>query len=106
MSPIGVHIRTIKSPAKVQEALLISKLLNYVVTPPEVDFQDSDKYQNQVAALVKAIKVKNYIKPLFPRSVKVQGDMDVLGTYALGDKINNSYCFKSAMCEQWVGPEI
>lgn len=92
----GVHIRSIKSPAKIQEALSVdSQLKDYVATPPVVDFKDSDKYQTQVANLIKAIQQGELQKAIISRSVKVKGDMDILGTYALGAKSNNSarsYC--------------
>lgn len=94
----GVHIRSVKSPAKVQEALSVdSPLQEYVATPPELDFKDSEKYENSVDTLTKAIKTGELHKAIISRSVKVQGDMDVLGTYALGAKSNNSarsYCMR------------
>lgn len=92
----GVHIRSTKSPAKVQEALsLDSKLKDYVATPPVVDFSDNDQYQNRVGALINAIEDGKLHKAIISRSVKVKGNMDILGTYALGAKSNNSarsYC--------------
>ncbi len=92
----GVHIRSIKSPTKVQEALAVdSKLKDYVANPPVLDFADSEKYQNQVASLISAIQDGKLYKAIISRSVKVKADMDVLGTYALGAKSNNSarsYC--------------
>ena len=92
----GVHIRSIKSPDKVQEALSIdSQLKDYVATPPVVDFTDNEQYENRVGALIKAIEDGHLHKAIISRSVKVKGDMDVLGTYALGAKSNNSarsYC--------------
>lgn len=92
----GVHIRSTKSPAKVQEALsLDSKLKDYVATPPVVDFTDNEQYENRVSALINAIEDGKLHKAIISRSVKVKGDMDILGTYALGSKSNNSarsYC--------------
>lgn len=92
----GVHIRSIKSTAKVQEAISVdSKLKEYVATPPVVDFNDNHQYESRVAALIKAIEDGNLHKAIISRSVKVKGDMDILGTYALGAKSNNSarsYC--------------
>jgi len=92
----GVHIRSIKSPAKIQEALSVdSKLADYVATPPVVDFADNEQYQNRVSALIEGIKSGDLHKAIISRFVKVKGDMDILGTYALGAKSNNSarsYC--------------
>ena len=92
----GVHIRSIKSPDKIQEALALeSKLPDYVATPPVVDFTDNEQYQNRVSALIKAIEDGALHKAIISRSVQVEGDMDILGTYALGAKSNNSarsYC--------------
>lgn len=94
----GVHIRSIKSPTKVQEVLAIGgQLKEYVANPPLVDFNDNEKYQNQVSSLIKAIQSGKLHKAIISRSVKVKAQMDVLGTYALGAKSNNSarsYCMR------------
>ena len=94
----GVHIRSIKSTEKVQEALSVdSKLPDVVATPPDVDFADSEQYQNRVNSLIKGIKSGELHKAIISRYVKVQGDMDVIGTYSLGAKSNNSarsYCLR------------
>ncbi len=97
-TPRGVYIRSLKSPEKVQKALSAdSKLADYVATPPVVDFADSEHYQSRVSELVSAIQGGELQKAIVSRSVKVKGDMDVLGTYSLGAKSNNaarSYCMK------------
>ena len=94
----GVHIRSIKSPARVQEALSADgHLKEYVATPPVVDFTDNEEYQGRVDALIKAIERGELHKAIISRCVKVEGEMDVLGTYALGSKSNNSarsYCMR------------
>ncbi|MCC3583549.1 MAG: salicylate synthase [Microcoleus sp. PH2017_30_WIL_O_A] len=96
ITPRGVHIRSIKSPTKVLEALsLDNKLKDYVATPPVVDFADREEYQNQVSELIQAIQKGDLHKAIISRSVKVKAEMDLLGTYALGAKNNNSarsYC--------------
>lgn len=92
----GVHIKSIKSPAKVQEALAVeSRIEDYVATPPELDFADSEKYETAVKNLINGIKTGELHKAILSRSVKVKGNMDVIGTYSLGAKSNNSarsYC--------------
>ncbi|MEG4573878.1 salicylate synthase [Microcoleus sp. N3A4] len=95
----GVHIRSIKSPTKVLEALSInSELRDYVATPPVVDFADKEEYQSQVSDLIQAIQSGDLHKAIISRSVKVKAEMDLLGTYALGAKNNNSarsYCLQA-----------
>ncbi len=92
----GVHIRSTKSPEKVQAALSVdSKLADYTATPPVVDFADSKEYEERVGALIKGIQNGELHKAIISRYVKTKGQMDVLGTYALGAKSNNSarsYC--------------
>jgi salicylate synthetase len=41
------------------------------------------KYQNRVDALIQGIKSGELHKAIISRFVKVKGDMDILGTYAL-----------------------
>jgi len=92
----GVRIRSIKSSAKVQEALAVdSQLKDYVPTLLDIDVNDREHYQQQVEALIQAIQTGHLQKAIISRSVKVKGNMDVLGTYAIGAKNNNSarsYC--------------
>jgi len=57
------------------------------VTPPEVDFQDKGQISKSGSCPGKG-NSKNYISHISPLSQSAS-DMDVLGTYALGDKINN-----------------
>lgn len=95
-TPRGIYIRSLKSPEKIQKAIAVdSQISDYVATPPEVDFSDTEQYQNRVKTLVGAIQNGELQKAIVSRSVKVKGDMDTLGTYALGAKSNNaarSYC--------------
>lgn len=107
----GVHIRSIKSPAKVLEAISAeTQLGKYVATPPVAELTDQEQYQTQVASLIDAIQDGELHKAIISRSVKVKGDMDVLGTYALGAKSNNSarsYCLNVGdVCAVGFSPEI
>ena len=107
----GVHIKSIKSPAKIQEALSVNgKLKDYVATPPHLDFADNEKYKNQVSTLIAAIQTGQLHKAIISRSVKMQGQMDLIGSYALGSKSNNSarsYCMSIGdVCAVGFSPEI
>ncbi|PIG92443.1 salicylate synthase [Gloeocapsopsis sp. IPPAS B-1203] len=107
----GVHIRSIKSPAKVLEVLSAdSKLAEYVPTPPVVAATENQQYEKQVATLIDAIQNGELHKAIISRSVKVKGNMDVLGTYILGAKSNNaarSYCISVGdVCAVGFSPEI
>ena len=94
----GVRIRSIKPLAKVREALAVdSQLKDYVPILPFIDSSDKEHYEKQVAALIQAIQSGHLHKAIISRSVKVKGKMDVLGTYVVGVKSNNSarsYCLR------------
>lgn len=98
ISAKGLHIKSVSSLEKVIEALSInsnSEFTNYSTTRPVVDFTDNEKYKNQVNTLIKAIQSGHLHKAIISRLVKVKGEMDLLGTYFLGSKSNNSarsYC--------------
>lgn len=98
ITPKGVRIRSIKSLAKVREALFFDgQLKDYVPTLPVIDFADKEQYQNQVDAVIQAIQSGQLHKAIISRAVKVKGNMDVLGTYAVGMRSNNwarSYCLR------------
>jgi salicylate synthetase len=98
LTPKGVHIRSVKSLTKILEALSINgPLRQYTATPPMVDFSDQAQYQTQISHLIEAIQARDLHKAILSRSVTVDGDMDVLGTYCLGCESNNSarsYCFR------------
>lgn len=92
----GIRIRSVKPLMKIIEALAIdSPLRSYTATPPVVDFADREHYQTQVRKLIQAIQEGKLHKAILARSVKVKGEMDLLGTYCLGSQSNNSarsYC--------------
>jgi salicylate synthetase len=94
----GIHIRSVKSLTKILEALSSDRpLRESVATPPTVDFADREHYQTRVRELIQAIQSGQLHKAIIARSLKVNGWMDVLGTYGLGSKNNNaarSYCFQ------------
>lgn len=108
----GVHIRSVKPLAKIQEALIAEgKIKEYVATPPTLDFADNQDYQNRVDEMVAAIQSGELHKAIISRSVKIEGNnMDVIGTYALGAKSNNSarsYCMSVGdVCAVGFSPEI
>lgn len=92
----GIYIKTNKSLEQVKEQLFVdTPLSDYVLASLAVDFGDREIYQNRVEVLIKAIKQGELHKAIISRSVKVTGDLDVLGTYVVGAKANNaarSYC--------------
>ncbi|WP_309742370.1 salicylate synthase [Chamaesiphon sp. OTE_20_metabat_361] len=94
----GIRIKSVKSLTKIIEALAIEcPLRNYTATPPTLDFADREHYQAKVSEMVDAIQAGHLHKAIIARSVKVKGQMDLLGTYRLGTESNNSarsYCFQ------------
>lgn len=92
----GIYIKTNKSLEQVKEQLFVdTPLSDYVLASLAVDFGDREIYQNRVEVLIKAIKQGELHKAIISRSVKVTGELDVLGTYVVGAKANNaarSYC--------------
>jgi salicylate synthetase len=92
----GVYVKSTRSLNRIQKLLSIdSQLPNYVPTSLEVDLADSEMYQNRVATLIKAIKESKLHKAIISRSLKLTGNLDVLGTYVVGSRTNNSarsYC--------------
>ncbi|WP_103667731.1 salicylate synthase [Pseudanabaena sp. BC1403] len=92
----GIRIRSIKPMTKIIEALSIDcPLRSYTATPPVVDFADREEYQTQVRNLIQAIQAGKLHKAIIARSVKIKGEIDLLGTYCLGSQSNNSarsYC--------------
>jgi salicylate synthetase len=94
----GIRIKSVKSLTKIIEALAIDRpLRSYTATPPTLDFADREDYQAKVSEMVEAIQAGHLHKAIIARSVKVKGDMDLLGTYRLGTQSNNSarsYCFQ------------
>ncbi|PSB52237.1 salicylate synthase [Chamaesiphon polymorphus] len=94
----GIRIKSVKSLTKIIEALAIdAPLRNYTATLPTLDFADREHYQTKVSEMVQAIQAGHLHKAIISRSVKVKGQMDLLGTYRLGTESNNSarsYCFQ------------
>ena len=110
-TPKGVFIRSLKSPEKIQKAIAkAAQRPQCEATPPELDFADREDYQQNVSKLVHAIKAGELQKAIVSRSVKVQGDLDILGTYALSTQNNTaarSYCMKMGeVCAVGFSPEI
>jgi len=92
----GVYIRSTKSLERVRNVLFIdSQLPNYVPVSLEVDCSDRENYQNRIKTLIEAIQSSKLHKAILSRSMKIDGDLDVLGTYVVGARANNaarSYC--------------
>lgn len=92
----GIHIKTTKSLDPIKEQVLLdNELPNYELSSVVVDFHDRQHYENRVETLIKAIKQGKLQKAIISRSVKVTGNLDILGTYVVASKNNNSarsYC--------------
>ncbi|MEO0537750.1 MAG: salicylate synthase [Cyanobacteria bacterium P01_A01_bin.123] len=92
----GVYIRSARSLDQIRSLLLKdSQLPHYVSTPVEVDFADREKYQNHIKTLIEAIQKGELHKAIISRPFRLSGDLDLLGTYVVGAKVNNaarSYC--------------
>lgn len=92
----GVYIRSTKSLERIRNVVeLDSQIPNYVPAPLAVDCSDRENYQNRIKALIDAIQSSKLHKAIISRSMKIDGDLDVLGTYVVGARANNaarSYC--------------
>ncbi|MBD2775789.1 anthranilate synthase component I family protein [Iningainema tapete] len=92
----GIYIKTTKSLEQIREQLSAeTQFPDYVPTSLKVDFADRETYQNRIDILIKAIQKGELHKAIISRSVKVNGNLDVLGTYVVGARANNSarsYC--------------
>ena len=92
----GIYIKTTNSLEQIREQLNTqTQLPDYVPTSLNFDFADRDDYKNRIQTLIEAIQRGELHKAIISRSVKVNGDLDILGTYVLGSKNNNSvrsYC--------------
>lgn len=95
----GVRIKTISSLEPLLKALSNTSELKQVVAnpPPDLNVANRETYENNVRELIKAIQGGALHKAIISRSVKVKGEMDILGTYVLGAKSNSSarsYCLR------------
>lgn len=92
----GIYIKTTQSLEQIREQLFVdTQLPDYVPTSLVLDFADREIYQSRIDILIKAIQRADLYKAIISRSVKIAGDLDVLGTYVVGSKVNNSarsYC--------------
>jgi len=92
----GIYIRSTKSLERVRNVVEFdSQIPNYVPASLAVDCSDREIYQNRIKALIEAIQSSKLHKAIISRSMKIDGDLDVLGTYVVGARANNaarSYC--------------
>ncbi len=92
----GIYLRSTKSLDRIRSILAIeSQIPNYLPVSLELDFSDRQSYQDRIQTLIEAIEQKHLHKAIISRSVKLTGDLDLLGTYLVGTKANNSarsYC--------------
>ncbi|NJO99193.1 MAG: salicylate synthase [Pleurocapsa sp. CRU_1_2] len=92
----GVKIKTTKSIELVKQILSDdTQLPNYEPTSLKVDRSQQSDYQQSVSTLIEAIKEEHLHKAIISRSFKLDGALDILGTYKLAAQANNSarsYC--------------
>ncbi len=92
----GVCIKSTKSIEQVEEILFLdSQLPDYEPTDLTVDFGDRINYQQKISQLITAIQKDELQKAIISRPVKIPGNLDILGTYIVGSRVNNSarsYC--------------
>lgn len=94
----GVHIKTTNSLKQILDLLSTdSKLPEYLPLSLVEDFADCEHYSHRIEQLIKAIQNDELHKAIISRSKRLTGNLDVLGTYAVGAKANNSarsYCLR------------
>ncbi|MDP8964490.1 MAG: salicylate synthase [Cyanobacteriota bacterium] len=92
----GIYIRSTKSLERIRNVVeLDNQIPNYVPAPLTVDCSDRENYQNRIKTLIEAIQSSDLHKAILSRSMKIDGDLDVIGTYVVGARANNaarSYC--------------
>jgi len=107
----GVYVKSLRSLVQILELLsMSSKVLDYVPASLVQDFADCENYSHLIEELIEAIKKNKLHKAIISRSKKLIGNLDVLGTYAVGSKANNSarsYCLNiGEVCAVGFSPEI
>ncbi|KKD35669.1 MAG: chorismate-binding protein [Limnoraphis robusta] len=96
----GVYIKSLKHLSKLQSLCEIetSAFHNYSSTSlPELYLTEKQQYIEKVQQLIEAIQAGELQKAIICRSIKFPGELDILGTYALGYQGNHSarsYCFQ------------
>ncbi|MCV3216655.1 salicylate synthase [Plectonema radiosum NIES-515] len=92
----GVCIRSTKSLEQVEEILLSdAQLPDYQAADLRLDFGDRTNYEQKITQLIAAIQKDELQKAIISRPVKIPGNLDILGTYIVGSRANNSarsYC--------------
>lgn len=93
---LGVKIKTTQSLDLVRKQLFIdTQLSDYQPANFNLDDTDREKYQDSISNLIEAIKKARLHKAIIARSLSFDGKLDLLGTYILAGKNNNSarsYC--------------
>ncbi|MEO1348584.1 MAG: anthranilate synthase component I family protein [Cyanobacteria bacterium J06635_15] len=92
----GVYVKSVRSLDQIRSLLLQdSQLLDYESSSVEANVADRKIYQDNIRALIEAIQKGELHKAIISRPLKLSGDLDLLGTYMVGAKVNNaarSYC--------------
>ena len=92
----GVNVKGSGSLEQTCQLLLIdSKLPEYLPISLAEDVTDCENYSQRIEEVREAIRQDKLHKAIISRSKKLSGNLDVLGTYVVGAKANNSarsYC--------------
>ncbi|MEB3282892.1 MAG: chorismate-binding protein [Lyngbya sp.] len=95
----GVYIKSLNHLSKLQAICeLETPVKTYFSTSiPQLYFTEKQQYIQKVQQLIEAIQARELQKAIICRSIKFPGELDLLGTYALGYQGNHSarsYCFQ------------
>ena len=93
----GVSIRTMRDVDALQQ-LVAEETARPMYEPSRISLSEENQnwYQHRVTALRQKIREGYLHKAILARSVTMPGQLDVLGTYAVGTQMNSrarSYCF-------------
>ncbi|MEL7036621.1 MAG: chorismate-binding protein [Cyanobacteria bacterium J06592_8] len=95
----GVHLKSISNDSELKAICESEAVLStyFPTALPELYFADKQQYIQKVETLIQAIQAEELQKAIICRSIKFPGELDLLGTYAIGSQGNHfarSYCFK------------
>ena len=95
----GVDLKSLNHLSKLEAICKIETSLKTYsrTTLPELDFAEKQQYIHKVRRLIEAIQAEELQKAIICRSIQFPGELDILGTYALGYQGNHSarsYCFQ------------
>ncbi len=112
ITPDGVQAKSLSLATQISEICSSSSSFKpyRATTLTEIDWTKKERYTTQVEQLIQAIQSKKLHKAIISHALKLKGELDLIGTYALGTQDNNfarSYCLKIGdVCGVGFSPEI